>query len=100
MSIDWGNVLTHGLWIVGLAIVLGLLSYADWRASTGSRGPRSMLRDLAYDPVLYLGLALICLGAALGVAAGWQRLLWLLLLAAVALAGTCLAIVRRKASSS
>jgi len=100
MSIDWWNVLTHGLWIAGLAIVLGLLSYVDWRASTGSRDPRSVLRDLAYDPVLYLGLALTCLGAALGVAAGWQRLLWLLLLAATALAGTWLAVTRRKAGSS
>ena len=100
MSIDWWNVFTHGLWIVGLAVILSLWSYADWRASAGSLGLRRVLHSLVYDPILYLGLALICLGAGLGVVAWWQRLLWFLLLAAVSLAGAWLAITRRKAGSS
>jgi hypothetical protein len=100
MSIDWWNVLTHSLWIAGLAVVLGLWGYADWRAWTGGRGVRQVPGALVRDPILYFGLALICLGAGLGVASWWQRLPWFLLLAAVATAGTWLGLARRKAGPS
>ncbi len=100
MSIDWWNVFTHSLWIVGLAVLLSKWSYADWRASAGDQRLRRVLHGLLCDPILYFGLALICLGAGLGVVSWWQRLLWFLLLAAVAAAGSWLALARPKARSS
>lgn len=82
IMIDWWNVFTHSLWIVGLATALAIWSHADWQAALGKKGMRETLRRVSDSPGFALALALICLGASLGVPRGWERLLWLLLVAA------------------
>ena len=77
--IDWWNVLTHALWIVGLAIALAALSYTEWTSSRAGEGIAVTLKRIVREPVFLLGLALACLGAGLSVAVWWQRVLWFLL---------------------
>ena len=81
--IDWWNVLTHALWIVGLAVALAALSYTDWTSSRAGEGFVSTLKHVVQDPVFLLGLVLACLGAGLSVAVWWRRVLWFALGAAL-----------------
>lgn len=79
--IDWGSVLTNGLWIVGLAAALAILSWASWLASREVKGLRATAKYLAHSPGLALSIALIAMGAALSVVTEWERIVWLLLAA-------------------
>jgi len=79
MMIDWWNVFTNALWITGLALALAVVSYVDWRASRRDEGLRAAIRYTLRSPGFFLGLALGCLGAGLGVRPWWERLAWLAL---------------------
>jgi hypothetical protein len=79
--IDWWNVFTHALWIMGLAVALAVLSYSDWTTSCRGEGFLATLKHTVQEPVLLLGLAVTCLGAGLGVDVWWRRVLWFLLAA-------------------
>lgn len=85
--IDLWNVITHALWIVGAAIVLGAWSWLDWHSAARGTGLRATLEGALGSPGIALGLALVCLGAGLGVASGWERILWLLLAAGLSTHG-------------
>ncbi len=79
--IDWFGVFHNTLWIVGLAIGLAALSYADWRRRT-TAPPASFRHALAepgFQATASLGLTLFCVGLALGSAAGWQIVAWAVL---------------------
>lgn len=77
-SIDWFGVFSNALWIVGLAVALAAVSYADWRRRL--RHPRQTLRQAlgrpAFQAAWSLGLLLVCVGLALTSEPWWQRLLW------------------------
>jgi predicted MFS family arabinose efflux permease len=75
--IDWWNLLTHGLWILGLAGALAVLSHSDWVASQQPNS-KALTRALR-NPLFSIGLALTCLGAGLGAHPGWERVAWFLL---------------------
>ncbi len=83
--IDFWNLFTHSLWIVGAAIVVASWSWLDWRSAARGTGIRGTLARALWSPGMALGLALACLGAGLGVAPGWQRVAWLLLAGVLAL---------------
>ena len=83
--IDWWNVLTHMLWILGVAVAMAVLSYVDWISSRAGEGLGATLKRVMQSPVFWLGLVLVCLGAGLGVTVWWRRVLWLLLGAGLAL---------------
>jgi hypothetical protein len=88
MMIDWWNIFTHSLWIAGLAAALAIFSHADWQASTKGHGLKSALKHVSQSPGFALAMALICLGAGLGVVRWWERMLWLALaVGALSLAG-------------
>lgn len=81
-------VVSHGLWIAGLAVVLAVLSGAWWMASEEEvrlgavmvrRGPRRALD---------LGAAVFCSGLAATGRVWWEQVLWALL-AAVCAARAC-----------
>jgi hypothetical protein len=77
--IDWRRVLTNLLWIAGAATMLAVLSSLDWQASLRRDGQRLVSKRLLRSVVFISGIALVCLGAGLGVLQPWERVLWLLL---------------------
>jgi hypothetical protein len=83
--IDWWNVFTNSLWILGVAAALAIISQADWLASRESAGLRYVLQQLAQRPDFCLALAIGSLGASLGIVRVWERILWLLLATGFAL---------------
>jgi hypothetical protein len=78
--IDWMGLTTNGIWILGLAIIVATLSYADWLAMLRSRTSRARMRDVlgqaAFRIALWSGLTLFCVGVALAGGRGWERILW------------------------
>ena len=101
--IDWYGVFHNILWILGLAIVLAALSYADWRRRLAT--PRMALRQAWAEPGFQaaagLGLALFCAGLALGSAIWWQIAAWAALgLAFIWIAFTNLRQARRRQPSN
>jgi hypothetical protein len=83
--IDWWNVFTNSLWILGVAAALASLSYVDWLASREGAGLRHVLSQLAQRADFSLALAVASVGAGLGVVRLWERILWLLLASSLAL---------------
>ena len=79
--IDWFGVFHNALWIVGLAVVLAALSYADWRRrlATPRRSFRQALAEPGFQATASLGFALFCAGLALGSTQWWQIAAWVAL---------------------
>ncbi len=74
--IDLWGVMANGLWILGLAVVLAALSWADWKAKASSTPLRVTLAKAPVQRILNLGLALFCAGLAATATSWWQRILW------------------------
>ena len=74
--IDWVGVATNGLWLLGLAMGLAVLSYADWSAHSAHRRLRDVLGQPAFRIALWSGLTLFCVGVALSGGQWWERVLW------------------------
>ncbi len=77
--IDWFSVGFGALWILGLGFVLATLSFANYLASAQKRRLRQSLGMPTSQLVIYLGLALFCLGWVESTPALWERLLWIVL---------------------
>jgi hypothetical protein len=74
--IDWMGVAANSLWLLGLAILLAILSYADWQAHQAGRRLREVLSRPALQFALWSGLTLFCIGAATSGGRWWERILW------------------------
>ena len=85
--IDWLNVLENSIWLVGLAICLATVSYADWQAHATGVRLRVTLETPSYALALLGGLALVGLGVALSAEQWWARLVWALIAIGAAFAG-------------
>jgi len=70
------------LWILGLAVILSALGFADYHASRGSKRLREVLDEPAYRAAVNAGLTLFCLGLLGSAHTWWETLLWGLLAAA------------------
>ena len=77
--IDPRIVVAGTLWITGLAVVLAALSWANWEAKTGGERLRAALERPAIRRAIDGGLALFCVGLAVGAEQWWERALWGLL---------------------
>jgi hypothetical protein len=79
--IDFWGVLFNFLWILGLAVILAVLSYASYEAAIATRIAKQRLRDkldeFAYALALDVGLVLFCAGLAATEDRWWARLLWI-----------------------
>ncbi len=100
-NVDWFGVFSNGLWILGLAIALAAVSYADWRRRLNE--PRLSLRQALGQPTFQaawsLGLLFFCVGLALTSDAWWQTVAWAALaLAFLYLGGNALLQARRGVS--
>lgn len=73
--IDWINLGSNALWIVGLSIALAALSYASWDASNHHESFRSSLKK----PGLMMSLNLAGLFFSLGMAATASSILVIIL---------------------
>jgi hypothetical protein len=82
--INWWSVFTNSLWVGGLALVLGVFSYTDWRSAQHGKGLRRTIRGVLRQPGFIGGMAMACLGAGLSITQGWTRILWLLLATSLA----------------
>jgi hypothetical protein len=80
--IDIWGVVTNSLWILGLAVLLAVLSWAHWVASTEEKRLRAVLGRPRIQQGLDLGLFLFCAGLAATGRTWWERTLWGLLAAA------------------
>jgi len=63
------------LWILGLAVILTALGFADYHAHTGSKRMREVLKEPGYSVAVNTGLALFCLGL-LGSSRAWWETVW------------------------
>jgi len=71
----WG-IAVNGLWILGLAVLLAVLSWANWAAGTQRIRFRAVLGRPNVQQRLVLGLFLLCMGLAATGRAWWERALW------------------------
>lgn len=76
IMISWVSVAVNALWVVGLAMILGALSYHDWLAREHGVSLRQALSRRGFVVAAAIGLTLVCLGLA-GTAGGWERVVWL-----------------------
>ncbi|MCS7287075.1 MAG: hypothetical protein RMK30_09115 [Anaerolineae bacterium] len=77
--IDVKAIIGGSLWIVGLAIILATLSWANYEAKTFRIPLRKTLTRSVFRRFMDLGLALFCLGLAMGASRWWERILWFVL---------------------
>jgi hypothetical protein len=97
--IDWWNVFTNSLWIIGLAQALAVFSYVDWQASTAGQSPGATVAWLTHNSGFVGGMALVCLGAGLGASPWWERVLWLLFAGSLVSLATWLWLGQRRGSA-
>ena len=74
--IDWRMVGFASLWIMGLAVILAVLSFADYHSKTKGDRFRDELRKPIYLVWINVGLSLFCLGMLGSSDTLWQSLLW------------------------
>lgn len=74
--VSWVSVAINALWVVGLAVILGTLSYHDWLAREQGLPLRQALSRRGFVMTAAIGLVLVCLGLA-GAAGNWKRVVWL-----------------------
>jgi hypothetical protein len=74
--IDVWGVVANSLWVLGLAVLLATLSWANWAASVEKVRFRAVLGRPRSQQALDLGLFLFCAGLAATGRAWWERVLW------------------------
>jgi len=76
--IDFANVAANALWVLGLALLLAVWSYARYEAYRVGIKTREMLGKLRYTLWINAGLLLFVAGMALTEHRWWARGLWIL----------------------
>jgi hypothetical protein len=69
------------LWILGLALILTALGFADYHAKVEARRLWAVLKEPGYQAAVNAGLALFSLGLLGSARAWWETALWGLLAA-------------------
>ena len=88
--IPWEQILSHLVWIVGLAMAVAIVGFLDWHAAArGSRSPYVLLQ-LPKHPGFLLALALVWLGFGLAVPQTWDKAVGFLFAASLAALGLLL----------
>ena len=77
--IDWPHLFFNALWILALAILLAVFSYASWQASLQQAGWREQLSTPGAIILLNLSGLLFCAGLAGSAGPPWQTVIWALL---------------------
>lgn len=74
--IDWVGVAKNALWILGLAVILAALSYADWWAGVNHQRFRAALRLPLFQIPFNLGMMLFAAGLASTSRSWWEIGAW------------------------
>ena len=74
--IDWLSVVLNSMWILGLAAILGVISYHDWRAAESGRSLGFFWNDRTFIAGFACGAWLFCLGLAGLGRSRWETALW------------------------
>ena len=77
--IDVWGVFSNFLWILGLAVLLAVWSYASYEAGRSKQKVRKKLNELGYALALDAGMLLFLAGMVTTEDRGWARALWLVL---------------------
>jgi hypothetical protein len=77
--IDWLVVVTNGLWVLGLAGMLAVLSYFDYDARTRSKPVRQVLNAPMFVRPFSWAAVVFCVGVATSGGSWWQRVAWAVL---------------------
>jgi hypothetical protein len=78
--IDWFNVFSNALWILGLALLLTTFSLAHWLAT--DRQEKSLRQSLSAPPcrlTIAAGLTLVALGLMLTMESWWYKIGWVVI---------------------
>ncbi len=81
--IDIWGVFSNSLWILGLAVLLAVWSYASYQAGRSKRKVRRKLNELGYALALDAGMLLFLAGMVTTEDRWWARVLWIVLSLAV-----------------
>ena len=76
--IDFANLAANAFWVLGLALLLAVWSYARYEAHRVGVKTREMLGELQYSLWINGGLLLFVAGMALTEDRWWARGLWIL----------------------
>lgn len=82
--IDWISVVVNFLWILGCAIILAVLGYADWLANLREVRLREVLNGAGFQALLQGGVVLVCLGLLFTSRRWWEYVVWGILAAVFA----------------
>jgi hypothetical protein len=77
--IDVWGVFSNFLWILGLAVLLAVWSYASYEAGRSKQKVRKKLNELGYALVLDAGMLLFLAGMVTTEDRWWARGLWIVL---------------------
>lgn len=77
--IDWTSLLLNSLWILGLSLALGTLSYGSWQASVTQHNTWSILKGSGYLISFSLAALLFCVGLAGTSDTIWEIIIWSIL---------------------
>jgi len=97
--IDVWGVFSNSLWILGLAVLLAVWSYASYEASRRKQKVRHVIRELGYALVLNAGMVLFLAGMATTEDRWWARGLWIIIGLGVIAESVWLVIQHRKAAA-
>ncbi len=79
--IDWLNLLSNSLWILGLAVGLAVVGLARWEAQAGQLKIRQVLAQPGKQVLLDLAGGFFCAGLAATSSHWWEIALWVIMLA-------------------
>ncbi len=76
--IDWINLFTNSLWIIGLSVALAALSYASWQSKVNRQSLRSSFEQPLINRMLLFAGSLVSLGLFSTSKRLWESGIWLL----------------------
>jgi hypothetical protein len=77
--IDVWGVFSNFLWVLGLAVLLAVWSYASYEAGRRRVKVRQVIHKLGYALALNAGILLFLAGMVTTEERGWARALWIVL---------------------
>jgi hypothetical protein len=98
--IDVWGVFTNSLWILGLAVLLAVWSYASYEAGRRKKKVRYVINELGYALALDAGMLLFLAGMVTTEDRGWARGLWIVLGLGVIAESVWRIVQHRKATAS
>ncbi|HOT92711.1 MAG TPA: hypothetical protein PLJ78_17250 [Anaerolineae bacterium] len=98
--IDVWGVFFNALWILGLAVILAVWSYASYEAGRSKQKVRHKLDELGYALALNAGMLLFLAGMVATEDREWARGLWIILGVGIIAESVWRIMRRRKAAAS